>query len=342
MNPKFLLCLSVLVISSGIMPVYAEVTQIQLDKPIYEKNESINVSGNVEEDSSGLVSIVVRDPADNFVLLSQAIITADNSFEQKIPINEKFRMTGIHNATAFIFNMTEAKTQSFEITSGTLNEITPAILQDIPEISNVQDDLRVEPEKILPLEDFKDELVPEPIIQPSQTIQTPEKSLVADFVDTSKDPQYYLDRYYNEPSYKAWFDRNYPNITIEDAVGYTYFPTESPEPTTKILSDEIIPKAEASSITIPSTNLEDDTNMNQVLLVIGGAVILFGVAYWIKRKITSKWKNISISNGLKQKITSPKSDSNLMKIIQTRLAKGEITLEEYEDLKEKLEKNPKL
>ena len=44
---------------------------------------------------------------------------------------------------------------------------------------------------------------------------------LANFVDPDKDPQYYLDRYYNESTYKSWFDRNYPDITIEDAVGIT-------------------------------------------------------------------------------------------------------------------------
>ena len=38
------------------------------------------------------------------------------------------------------------------------------------------------------------------------------------FVDQSKDPQYYLDRYYNEPTYKDWFDTNFPDITIEEGI----------------------------------------------------------------------------------------------------------------------------
>ena len=40
------------------------------------------------------------------------------------------------------------------------------------------------------------------------------------FVDPDKDPQYYLDRYYNEPEYKDWFDKNYSDYTIEEAVGF--------------------------------------------------------------------------------------------------------------------------
>jgi len=41
------------------------------------------------------------------------------------------------------------------------------------------------------------------------------------FVDESKDPQSYVDRYNTEESYKEWFDENYPDYTIEEAVGVT-------------------------------------------------------------------------------------------------------------------------
>ncbi|RNJ78531.1 MAG: hypothetical protein D9C04_07160, partial [Nitrosopumilus sp. B06] len=39
-------------------------------------------------------------------------------------------------------------------------------------------------------------------------------------LDPAKEPQSYVDRYTNEPSYKAWFDKNYPQYTsIYEAVG---------------------------------------------------------------------------------------------------------------------------
>ncbi len=47
---------------------------------------------------------------------------------------------------------------------------------------------------------------------------TSEKPILS-FVDTSRDPQYYIDRYNNEPSYKDWFDSNFPDYTIYEAVG---------------------------------------------------------------------------------------------------------------------------
>ncbi|KKK91325.1 hypothetical protein LCGC14_2714110, partial [marine sediment metagenome] len=49
-----------------------------------------------------------------------------------------------------------------------------------------------------------------------------DESILASFVDPSKNPQHYLDRYYNEPIYKEWFDKNFPGLTIEKAVGFEF------------------------------------------------------------------------------------------------------------------------
>ena len=42
---------------------------------------------------------------------------------------------------------------------------------------------------------------------------------IEDFVDPNKDPHSYLKRYILEEKYRDWFDRNYPNQTIYEAVG---------------------------------------------------------------------------------------------------------------------------
>ncbi len=41
------------------------------------------------------------------------------------------------------------------------------------------------------------------------------------FVDPDKNPDEYIKRYLKEPKYKDWFNRNYPNFTIYEAVGLT-------------------------------------------------------------------------------------------------------------------------
>ena len=42
---------------------------------------------------------------------------------------------------------------------------------------------------------------------------------IEDFVDPNKDPHSYLKRYILEENYRDWFNRNYPDSTIYDAVG---------------------------------------------------------------------------------------------------------------------------
>ena len=56
---------------------------------------------------------------------------------------------------------------------------------------------------------------PEPTQPKDEPLQIP-----ASFVDKTKDPQYYVDRYNNEPNYKEWFDENYSEYdSIYQAVG---------------------------------------------------------------------------------------------------------------------------
>jgi len=74
--------------------------------------------------------------------------------------------------------------------------------------------------------------VPEPTTQPTPTPEPtpePKETGIASFVDPKQDPQYYINRYNNEETYKNWFDKNYPDITIYEAVGL-----ENPEPPKEI------------------------------------------------------------------------------------------------------------
>ncbi len=54
----------------------------------------------------------------------------------------------------------------------------------------------------------------------SNTTTEPEELEIASFVDETKDPQSYVDRYNNEATYKKWFDENFPEYdSIYQAVG---------------------------------------------------------------------------------------------------------------------------
>ena len=68
-------------------------------------------------------------------------------------------------------------------------------------------------------------VVPEEVSDPVDDTPVAQTSVdssetIASFVDETKDPQYYVDRYNNEVSYKEWFEKNYPQYdSIYDAVG---------------------------------------------------------------------------------------------------------------------------
>jgi len=89
-----------------------------------------------------------------------------------------------------------------------------------PEVPK-EPEIQTEPETIpeAPLEPE-----PEPAPLPNEEIilteEEPEKSILS-FVDTSKEPNHYVKRYVTETEYKEWFDTNYPDYTIWEAVGIT-------------------------------------------------------------------------------------------------------------------------
>ena len=88
--------------------------------------------------------------------------------------------------------------------------------------SKDREDVKITVTEPAPIEQPTSEPTPEPTKEP-ETEPTPEptKELgIAPFVDKSKDPQSYVDRYNTEPTYKKWFDENYPEYSsIYEAVG---------------------------------------------------------------------------------------------------------------------------
>jgi hypothetical protein len=301
---------------SWITPIFAEVTNLQIDSKTSINNQ-IGFFGTVEKESNGLITIVIRDFNDDFIMLTQAQINPDYSFKKIIDMKNKFSEPGMYNATGFILNMTKGATTDFGVS-----------LNGVPII---QKEKQIEDKEVKenPVIEEKSETE----LKVKETITT---TSIANFVDSSKDPQYYIDRYYNEESYKSWFDRNYPELTIEEAVGYTDNITETKLLVQELINKEIIPEAEASSIVEP---IQQNSNpeMAQMILAIAGLGILFGAVYGVKRKVDDNSKLISINREtIRKKIIQSIIGSNPKEILKIRLAKGEITLEEYEKIKSKL------
>ncbi len=323
------------------IPAFAEVETFQTDKLFYSNGEKIIFSGTVDYDPTGLVTIVIRDSNDKFVLLTQALIEFDNTFKRSINSNEKFSVHGIYNATAFLVNMTEGELTRFDysLDGSPVN----------PSVSNLQD-LSQGTVTITNSQTTESEIEPEPI------------SKIASFVDPTKDPQYYIDRYNKELAYKEWFDTNYPDLTIYEAVGMTPVELSQEDTVDSIIIEPPISTQELSQSLLESSTISpnlDTVNpeVGQLLLALGGLGVLFGAVYGVKRRVDSNTVQIAenktkiekkvnsnseqISQNrfwLKKKLLNLKSNDEPVKVIKNRLAKGEITVDEYYKLLRALKK----
>ena len=89
------------------------------------------------------------------------------------------------------------------------------------------------------------------------------------FVDSKKDPHEYLKRYLKEPKYKDWFNRNYPNYTIYDAVGLSISDYLSMKrelfPESETINEEELNKKKKSANTNfkPTITHETKTNFDE-------------------------------------------------------------------------------
>ena len=295
---------------------FAEVTDIQTNEKIFLKESIIEFSGTVENESTGLVTIVIRDHNEEFVLLTQATINHDDTFEKSVKIDDRFTEYETYSSTGFILNMTKGVTTKFDVSIN-------------GESISHNEELEKEIEKFENESNIGDSNYDKKIIN--------EQNTNPDFVDSNKDPTYYIERYYSEPTYKSWFDRNYPNLTIEDAVGYSEDTKGIQSTVQGIIEKEIIPEAQASSINGHVKTTTDGSDIAQISLAIAGLGILFGAVYGVKRQVDSNSKQISINKDtIRKKIIKPIIGTTPHDILEIRLAKGEITLDEFDILEKKL------
>ena len=97
-------------------PIFAEVTNFQIDSKTSINNQ-IGFFGTVEKESNGLITIVIRDFNDDFIMLTQAQINPDYSFKKIIDMKNNFSEPGMYNATGFILNMTKGVMVNFKVTT---------------------------------------------------------------------------------------------------------------------------------------------------------------------------------------------------------------------------------
>jgi len=342
------------------------------------------------------------------VYLLQTSIRADNTFEKSVETGKKFLVTGIYNASAFMQNMSAGAFTQFDFSvDGSI--VSPSVSDLLKKSVDGIDSTTLE--EIKPIPEEKIDLTSQQVTIESETINEL-TSKIASFVDTSLDPQHYIDRYNNEPVYKEWFDRNYPTLNIEEAVGNHIEPEEEktsipgfpdpekdpqhyidrynnesvykewfdrnfvgqsiyevvgvPEPKSEIVSnikditknDSVFSTQNSSPNSVESSTVNSvSSEVSQMLLALGGLGVLFGAVYGIKRRVDSNYHQIVVnktalqknvdSNSdqiaqnrfwLKSKLINRKKCDEPVTVIKERLAKGEISVDEYYKLLRALKK----
>ena len=177
---------------------FGEVIEITTDKSVYYDGETMHVSGTVfTELAVTSVNVVIFDPGRSVpVTIAPSIADSNGNFLVSIRIGGP-----LWSSFGDYFVQATSETTSKEITIEYADSFTS---ESTPEPESTPDPT---PE-------------PEVTLEPKLIFKTL-KFKIPNFPSFDKSPQYYIDRYNSEPTYKEWFDSNFPINSIVDVVGYS-------------------------------------------------------------------------------------------------------------------------
>ena len=198
-----------LLIPGTFVSVFAIVDDFTTDKSIYHNGDNLTISGNVSYDSDiPFVTIQIFTPGkSNFADFNTIPVNSDGSFSSMFNVGGptwtsdgfypiKITYDGNLEKSIEYKELTEIETFPSETTS----EPSSPELESPTTIPKVSEPT----------------LNSEPV---SNFITL--KLRIPNFPALDKSPQYYINRYNTEPSYKTWFDSQFPNESIYNILGYS-------------------------------------------------------------------------------------------------------------------------
>jgi hypothetical protein len=181
----------------SISNAFAEVVDFTTNKSLYHSGDEILISGSVSNYSENpfiIIQIITPDQSD-IVGIDQISVSSDGDF-----VSSSLSAGG-SKWSSDGFYMVKIIHNGFLEKSIEYQELSEYTSTQEPESSTP------EPESSTP--------------EPESSTPEPELKLqIPNFPALGKPPQYYIDRYNNEQSYKSWFDSQFPNNSIHDVVGY--------------------------------------------------------------------------------------------------------------------------
>jgi len=319
------LCFALLIVISLAIPAYADVTSLKSDKTLYKKNvdTTMTFTGTAEEeDINEIVTIVIYDPGTNFVKPAKSgVVTSGKTFEIKISEKDftKISSHGTYNATAFMSDQQRVDgisiTFDYSIDGNPIHPTTqpaptPQPTQQptptpTPSPTTTQ---QSEDDSGKSIQDRIQERIEAAKKQQSQTTDSTEKSIedkIKERIEAAK----------NQGT-----KTNTTGSTGGDKPGDTTIPKEKPDTT--------------------STNNPVSLEANILFIALGiGAAVAVGVAVYtmkLKPKFLAREVSDNVSPDQQHSDSSLQEEDYSLMILKNRLAKGEITVGEFNELKRAL------
>jgi len=186
-----------LLLFTPIIPVFATVDNFTTDKTLYYGDDSMVISGKVDYDPT-LFSIIIQiiTPSGNGLAHVDSISPKpDGSFTKTIHVGGP---TWSEDGKYTIKVSYGGNFEKFIDYEKTINS------QPNPKSNTSQQNI-----------------IKNPAVDTDISFTENPKMRILGFPSFDKSPQYYVDRYNDEPDYQSWFDSQFPSYTIEQVVGYT-------------------------------------------------------------------------------------------------------------------------
>ena len=303
--PLVLPCILVIVFSL-IIPAYADVLSFKTDKTFYGKTGMIMFSGTVEKEDVGeLVTIVLEDPTGKFVKLLQAYPDIDNKFQKSIEVSKFYTDAGIYNATAFITNKTNGIVIDFDI-----EKQRPIIAP-----------------------------APEPESEPKQEENNAEQNTVTEQNSETNNEKTIQEKIKERIEAAKKLKELQTNPTSQTNENTTNHITNSSNMVTNTTSSDVPIGGQNNPQTVEHA-INSDPVLLYAVVGLGGVGVAGTVIYNMRKKskpqdYSSYFTPSEKTKTLENPSTQSEDDYALM-ILKNRLAKGEITIDEFNELKKAL------
>jgi len=196
-----------LLIPLSFSSAFGLVEDFTTSKSVYYLDDQLSISGNVSYDPKiPFVTIQIFTPGkSNFADFNTVLVNSNGSFSATFHVGGPTWTSYGSYSIKVTYDGSMEKSIEYKESFTTTPQPDP---ESIPDESTTTS----EPEPTL-------EPKPEPTHTSLPTFSTL-KLTIPNFPSLDKSPQYYIDRYNNESSYKSWFDSQFPFNSVDDVVGY--------------------------------------------------------------------------------------------------------------------------